>query len=147
MTPDINECSQNPLLCAFRCVNTFGSYECMCPAGYVLRDDQRMCRGDFLFTKCHSYRLSSLIHTVFSVCCINSGTPLKQDLSDLILAGCYRFTDYLFHCPSSDQDECSEGLDDCDSKGMTCKNLIGTFMCICPLGMQRRPDGEGCMGE
>uniref|UniRef100_A0A8C4GMH3 Fibrillin 2b n=1 Tax=Dicentrarchus labrax TaxID=13489 RepID=A0A8C4GMH3_DICLA len=43
------------------------------------------------------------------------------------------------------QDECSEGLDDCDSKGMTCKNLIGTFMCICPPGMQRRPDGEGCM--
>uniref|UniRef100_A0A3B5Q922 Fibrillin 2b n=1 Tax=Xiphophorus maculatus TaxID=8083 RepID=A0A3B5Q922_XIPMA len=28
---------------------------------------------------------------------------------------------------------------------MTCKNLIGTFMCICPPGMQRRPDGEGCM--
>ncbi|TNM88019.1 hypothetical protein fugu_006240 [Takifugu bimaculatus] len=41
---DVNECSQNSLLCAFRCVNTFGSYECMCPAGYVLRDDQRMCR-------------------------------------------------------------------------------------------------------
>lgn len=36
----------NPLLCAFRCVNTFGSYECMCPAGYVLREDQRMCRGE-----------------------------------------------------------------------------------------------------
>uniref|UniRef100_H2LL33 Fibrillin 2b n=1 Tax=Oryzias latipes TaxID=8090 RepID=H2LL33_ORYLA len=87
MTCEINECSQNPLLCAFRCVNTFGSYECMCPAGYVLRDDQRMCR----------------------------------------------------------QDECSEGMDDCESKGMTCKNLIGTFMCICPPGMQRRPDGEGCM--
>lgn len=49
--------------------------------------------------------------------------------------------------PCSDQDECSEGLDDCDSKGMTCKNLIGTFMCICPPGMQRRPDGEGCTGE
>uniref|UniRef100_A0A8C5M4L9 Fibrillin 1 n=1 Tax=Leptobrachium leishanense TaxID=445787 RepID=A0A8C5M4L9_9ANUR len=28
-----------------------------------------------------------------------------------------------------------------------CKNLIGTFMCICPPGMQRRPDGEGCMDE
>lgn len=46
-----------------------------------------------------------------------------------------------------DQDECSDGLDDCASKGMTCKNLIGTFMCICPPGMQRRPDGDGCMGE
>ncbi|TSK53727.1 Fibrillin-2 [Bagarius yarrelli] len=85
---DINECTVNPLLCAFRCVNTFGSYECMCPAGYVLREDQRMCR---------------------------------------------------------DQDECSEGLDDCESRGMVCKNLIGTFMCICPPGMTRRPDGEGCM--
>lgn len=43
--PDVNECIQNPLLCAFRCVNTFGSYECKCPTGYVLREDRRMCRG------------------------------------------------------------------------------------------------------
>uniref|UniRef100_A0A671P3C9 Fibrillin-2-like n=1 Tax=Sinocyclocheilus anshuiensis TaxID=1608454 RepID=A0A671P3C9_9TELE len=28
---------------------------------------------------------------------------------------------------------------------MACKNQIGTFMCICPPGMTRRPDGEGCM--
>lgn len=28
-----------------------------------------------------------------------------------------------------------------------CKNLIGTFMCICPPGMTRRPDGEGCVGK
>lgn len=48
--PDINECTVNPLLCAFRCVNTFGSYECMCPAGYVLREDQRMCRGEKLYS-------------------------------------------------------------------------------------------------
>ncbi|XP_057244856.1 fibrillin-2-like, partial [Malurus melanocephalus] len=41
-------------------------------------------------------------------------------------------------------DECAEGLHDCESRGMLCKNLIGTFMCICPPGMQRRPDGEGC---
>lgn len=52
-----------------------------------------------------------------------------------------------FYLHRADQDECAEGLDDCDSKAMTCKNLIGTFMCICPPGMQRRPDGEGCMGE
>jgi len=43
---DINECAQNPLLCAFRCVNTYGSYECKCPAGYVLREDRRMCKGE-----------------------------------------------------------------------------------------------------
>lgn len=43
--PDINECAQNPLLCAFRCMNTFGSYECTCPVGYALREDQKMCKG------------------------------------------------------------------------------------------------------
>lgn len=44
-------------------------------------------------------------------------------------------------------DECAEGLHDCESRGMMCKNLIGTFMCICPPGMTRRPDGEGCVGK
>lgn len=47
----------------------------------------------------------------------------------------------------TDQDECEEGLHDCEEKQMTCKNLIGTFMCICGPGYQRRPNGEGCMGK
>lgn len=42
---DINECALNPLLCAFRCVNVLGSYECKCPTGYILREDGRMCKG------------------------------------------------------------------------------------------------------
>lgn len=44
-SPDIDECSLNPLLCAFRCRNTEGSYVCTCPAGYTLREDGAMCRG------------------------------------------------------------------------------------------------------
>ena len=43
--PDIDECSLNPLLCAFRCHNTEGSYVCTCPVGYALREDGAMCRG------------------------------------------------------------------------------------------------------
>lgn len=46
-----------------------------------------------------------------------------------------------------DQNECEEGVHDCDSKQMECKNLIGTYMCICGPGYQRRPDGEGCIGK
>lgn len=46
-----------------------------------------------------------------------------------------------------DQNECEEGIHDCDSKQMECKNLIGTYMCICGPGYQRRPDGEGCIGK
>lgn len=45
-----------------------------------------------------------------------------------------------------DQNECEDGIDDCESRGMTCKNLIGTYMCICAPGFMRMPNGEGCMG-
>lgn len=46
-----------------------------------------------------------------------------------------------------DQNECEDGVDDCASRGMTCKNLIGTYMCICSPGYTRQPSGEGCMGK
>lgn len=80
--PDINECSQNPLLCAFRCVNTFGSYECMCPGGYVLRDDQRMCRGE----------KEQQISDFFSSFSSDSLTHLKHYLKVCIQDGCCSFT-------------------------------------------------------
>lgn len=47
----------------------------------------------------------------------------------------------------TDEDECEEGKHDCTEKQMECKNLIGTYMCICGPGYQRRPDGEGCVGK
>lgn len=36
---------------------------------------------------------------------------------------------------------------DCDEKQMQCKNLIGTYICICGPGYQRTPDGEACVGK
>lgn len=48
---------------------------------------------------------------------------------------------------SPDEDECEEGKHDCAEKQMECKNLIGTYICICGPGYQRRPDGEGCVGK
>lgn len=48
---------------------------------------------------------------------------------------------------SPDQNECEDGIDDCASRGMTCKNLIGTYMCICSPGYTRQPSGDGCMGK
>lgn len=51
----------------------------------------------------------------------------------------------VFH--AADLDECAEGLHDCDTRGMNCKNLIGTFMCMCPPGMVRKMDDEVCHGQ
>ncbi|RXM92699.1 Fibrillin-2 [Acipenser ruthenus] len=46
-----------------------------------------------------------------------------------------------------DQNECEDGIDDCESRGMLCKNLIGLYMCICPPGYVRRPNGDGCIDK
>lgn len=48
---------------------------------------------------------------------------------------------------SADVDECIDGQQDCHTRGMLCKNLIGTFTCVCPPGMQPQlGSGEGCIG-
>lgn len=48
---------------------------------------------------------------------------------------------------SADVDECADGQQDCHERGMLCKNLIGTFACVCAPGLRPQPSsGEGCTG-
>lgn len=82
--PDINECSQNPLLCAFRCVNVVGSYECKCPTGYVLREDRRMCKGTTTQWLTHTLRFLS--HGRFTGECWQKGSAaIRQTGSSIKL--------------------------------------------------------------
>lgn len=41
---DDDECA-NPNICDHKCVNTFGSYQCVCNEGYRLDSDKRTCVG------------------------------------------------------------------------------------------------------
>lgn len=94
---DLNECAQNGLLCAFRCVNTYGSYECKCPAGYILREDRRMCKGKlFIYiiisdafgatsvkTSCCLWGWNSVVfHTSNSYSGINEWAPPAKSIAE-----------------------------------------------------------------
>lgn len=57
MCLDVNECVQSPSVCPVgECVNTMGSYRCVCPSGYRSINQQTSCQGDiyFLFVCLHA---------------------------------------------------------------------------------------------
>uniref|UniRef100_A0A4W3H474 EGF-like domain-containing protein n=1 Tax=Callorhinchus milii TaxID=7868 RepID=A0A4W3H474_CALMI len=45
---DLDECVQAPKPCNFICKNTEGSYKCACPRGYVLQENGKSCKGEYL---------------------------------------------------------------------------------------------------
>ena len=46
---DINECSVDKSVCAYRCRNLLGSYKCLCPPGQKLLADKRSCAGTIVY--------------------------------------------------------------------------------------------------
>lgn len=47
---DLDECSFSEFLCQYRCVNTPGSFSCICPTNYYLLEDGRNCEGKKMST-------------------------------------------------------------------------------------------------
>jgi len=83
---DIDECSsvRPPCTDVALCVNTPGSFDCSCPAGYKLDADQRTCRGQRLHAD-HRLRTESNFFSPFSFQSRSApphatkGRPLKQE--------------------------------------------------------------------
>ena len=46
---DVNECSREGHGCEQICINTVGSYYCVCRNGYFLHEDRRTCLGRTVF--------------------------------------------------------------------------------------------------
>lgn len=49
LVPDINECMYDNGGCTDDCMNTQGSYYCICSPGNTLDDDQTTCKGKRTF--------------------------------------------------------------------------------------------------
>ena len=47
---EIDECAENSSGCSHGCLNTNGSYVCLCPLGYQLMPNKHTCIGQFSCT-------------------------------------------------------------------------------------------------
>ncbi|THD28221.1 Neurogenic locus notch protein 3 [Fasciola hepatica] len=125
---DQDECSLPTAAhgCTFQCVNTHGSYECVCPPHYRRLDDKRTC-----------------VRTPEEITCnppCQNGGVCRENGRCECLRG-YQGAD----C-SVDVDECAR-LKPCDPDFAECRNTPGSFECVCRPGYRLMLDGRHCIED
>ncbi|XP_075544132.1 uncharacterized protein LOC142578610 isoform X4 [Dermacentor variabilis] len=127
---DIDECQtpQNP--CEGQCLNTEGSFRCVCPAGYKLDKNGKSCKD--IRARPRDYCAENnggCSHTCHSgdsaaICSCPEGLQLSRNSKQC-----------------EDVDECIENKYGCEHR---CVNLLGSAYCECHKGYRRRADGKSC---
>lgn len=139
---DINECLYNNGGCDFKCVNTDGSYECLCSDGV----QQRF--GESCLPVCPAgYKVSPDDPTR----CVDINECLVSDICEF---NCLNTNgSYECLCPSGyrleDRRRCVD-IDECDENnggclGGQCLNHMGSFECKCSLGYRLADDRKTCV--
>uniref|UniRef100_A0A452S9M8 Fibrillin 3 n=1 Tax=Ursus americanus TaxID=9643 RepID=A0A452S9M8_URSAM len=170
---DVNECAESPGVCTNGlCVNTDGSFRCECPFGYSLDFTGIRCVDTDECSVGHPCGEGTCTNVIggFECACADGFEPGPMmtcedvdecSLNPLLCAFRCHNTEgsYVCTCPAGyalredgamcrDVDECADGQQDCHERGMLCKNLIGTFACVCAPGLRPQPSsGEGCTDE
>ncbi|KAL4224218.1 EGF domain [Mactra antiquata] len=126
---DENECDIDNGYCEYECVNTVGSYECICPDGFILNEtdghgctDKDECQDIYIEGKCEQ-ECTNFIGG-FSCSCL-SGYDLGSDNTSCV-----------------DVDECADNNGQCDFQ---CLNYDGSFKCICNEGYVGNGTNETCL--
>ncbi|PSN36908.1 Fibrillin-2, partial [Blattella germanica] len=166
-SPNIDECNTIPDLCRNgRCINTLGSYRCICNKGY---------KPDHSGTRCLDVNECSQVPSPCKYACQNTdgsficscpiGFVLNPDgvsCRDLDECATRRHVcqhecintqgSYKCSCPKgynqvgdqcTDINECSEQTGTCPPPG-NCINTLGSFKCICPRGFKLDSTGTFC---
>ncbi|XP_016115773.1 fibrillin-1-like [Sinocyclocheilus grahami] len=157
---DLDECVANGRICNNgRCVNTEGSFHCVCNAGFEISADGRNCQGI-----CNNGRCVNTEGSFHCVC--NAGFEISADgrncqdtdeclIRNICLNGMCINEDSSFKCI------CKPGyllegtgrfcvdVDECEVPGMCmnghCVNTEGSFRCECMPGLAVGLDGRVCV--
>ncbi|GAA50962.1 neurogenic locus notch homolog protein 3 [Clonorchis sinensis] len=125
---DKDECKLSVAVhgCQFDCINTYGSYECICPPGHKRLSDRRTCVRIQETGDCDPP-------------CRNGGICRDGNRCECLRG--YRGPD----C-AEDINECEE-YQPCDPQFAQCVDRPGGFDCICRPGYRLMVDGRHCMEE
>ncbi|XP_050313522.1 fibrillin-2-like [Anthonomus grandis grandis] len=125
---EINECELMPNMCNHgQCMNTPGSFECMCNRGYIYDTESHQCIDD---NECNKNPCSG------NAQCINLPGSFECQCPEGYKHGA-SFLDCV------DVNECVEKPHVCQSG--ECKNLQGSFQCICATGYRLTSSRDTCV--
>ncbi|XP_037292482.1 fibrillin-2 isoform X4 [Manduca sexta] len=162
---DVDECAALPTLCApGRCVNTIGSFRCVCgrgykPAGEICADvDECSARAPPCEQLCRNTEGSY-------ECLCRAGYELDEDGANCRdVDECERETHTCQQTCSNTEGSfecsCHEGyekrgdacvdINECLEEGLCptpgkCVNLLGSYRCVCPRGFRLDLEGTRCL--
>ncbi|XP_060042283.1 nephronectin isoform X2 [Erinaceus europaeus] len=113
---DLNECGLQPRPCKHRCMNTWGSFKCYCPSGYMRMPDGS-CSGALTCSLANCQYDCDVVKGQVRCQCPSPGLQLAPDGRTCM-----------------DIDECALGRASCPPFRQ-CVNTFGSYVCKCQDGL------------